>query len=216
MPTLNNDEFSALIATPVQYSRSMGAPKYVTTTASEVKNASGGYKFEKHECVVEVFHTSTTLPAALSGPKVMPCYPEEVQSAVNAIWSGPTIIGRTGTLAAYTGTSDVTTTFNIELHRELEGGDVGNIEKLIAYMKAGCYPKYSSGALLPPVTIFKFGNMWMRGRLSSVTDTWKLPIIDKQYAICSVAISMTSIDSRIIDASDFLSGSAKVGMGHFI
>ena len=133
--------------------------------------------FEDGECCVCVVHTHSALSPDFSKYVNLPCYPEEISNTVEALWATQTILGRTGTINAFTGTSDISTNFSFDLHKEMiipasnkEGrnNDVENINELIAYIKSGCYPSYGSSILSPTYVLWKFGQTIITGRLKSV------------------------------------------------
>lgn len=185
------------------------------------------YKFENEECLFRVKWSRGAEEIKL------PCYPEEVSEQVSPNWSPQNPIGRVGSVFAYTGTSDVSYSFSFDLHAELcnytgvsnvlkgtiESGrdhltdiDVGDMNIIIKKLKSACYPEVGSGGgLTPPKVQFKFGELYMTGRLDSVNINWKLPIIDKQYAVCTVSVSLTSAHSKILSKSDIQSASSRAG-----
>lgn len=140
----------------------------------------------------------------------LPCYPEEITEQVNATWSTQNIIGRTGTLAAYTGTEDITVSFSFDLHREMEiqsnstGSDPATIDFVVSALKAACYPLYGPSTMKPPLVMFKFGNLEIDGRLTSLGITRKGPIINDFYAVYSLSVSLATISNKVRDANDIL------------
>lgn len=146
----------------------------------------------------------------------LPCYPEEVANNVEATWQETTIPGRTGSINVYNSTSDVRTTFSFDMHREMNISSTqapsteNQIDYALKVMKSGVYPRYATSGLHAPFTIFKFGNMIISGRLLSVGDTWKKPIINGNYMVCSVSISMSHVVKQIIDCKDIINKTNKV------
>lgn len=182
------------------------------------------YNFEPYECAIAIQYGAFEDP-----PFVvlnLPCYPEEVAADVSSSWSEQTIIGRTGTLAAYTGTSNVKSSFSFDLHRDMMVPNASNgsapfgedIDEIISKIKSGCYPQYGNNVLQPPRVTWKFGDMYISGRLDSVHEIWKTPIIKGAYAICSLSIQMTSATKKIVDRSHIArtaaSGSARNARSH--
>ena len=180
------------------------------------------YKFEPHECAVAIQYG----PFDDTPFKIMdlPCYAEEVSNSVSSSWSEQSIIGRTGALEAYTGTTDVDSSFSFDLHRDMQlpgsysdiYGD--KIDELVSMIKSACYPKYGNNLLQPPRVTWKFGDMYISGRLKSVTDVWKGPIIHRAYAICTLSIQMTSAVRKIVDHREVAraaeSGNARNARSH--
>ena len=183
------------------------------------------YKFVDGECCVEVSWTAKGETTSVFSN--LPCYAEEVQNSVAANWSGMQVIGRTGQLFSYTGASDVSCSFTLKLHRELcltennpkvgSRSNMKTIDQIIAIIKSGCYPKYGSNTLRPPRTTFKFGDFWITGKLTSVSDSWEGPIIGKKYAMCTLSIQMESAATRIVDAEDIYGGTTMHSVrGHYV
>jgi len=167
-----------------------------------------GYNFADGECIISIEYGSFVNYGEIR-IKNLPCYPDEVSNQVSASWQEQSIIGRTGNLVAYTGTSDIQTSFNFDLHREhpilgLSDSSGKEIDSLITLIKSGCYPRYGSNMLYPPVTTFKFGDLWVRGRLLSVSDSWKKPIVNGSYTICTISVQMNSISRMIVSADDLI------------
>lgn len=175
------------------------------------------YDFQNHECAIAVRYGEGSPPEIRN----LPCYPEEVESSVSATWSEQSVIGRVGSLSAYTGTSDVTSSFSFDLHREMQiynGGTVNlgdnQIDELIRFIKSTCYPMYGTNILLAPRVLWKFGDMYISGRVTQVSYRWKSPIIDKAYSLCTLSINMTSTDKRIISYKDVRDSSIVGTRGH--
>ena len=183
-------------------------------------NALNYNPFESGECGVLVEFGSIASFSDKGNTNVywsdLPCYPEEVANNVEATWQETTIPGRTGSLNVYNSTSDVRTNFSFDMHREMSisSTQASNTENQIDYalkvMKSGVYPRYATSGLHAPFTIFKFGNMIISGRLLSVGDTWKKPIINGNYMVCSVSISMSQVVKPIIDCTDIINKTNKV------
>ena len=167
---------------------------------------------EVGECSVAIYYgTNIDLDRGNSVLTMnLPCYPEEVSNSVEATWNSQSVIGRVGSLNVYTGTSDIQTSFSFDLHREMPvpGGNSAteevSVDRLIRIIKSGCYPRYGSNTLDPPYTIWKFGDMFISGRLISVHDTWKLPIVKGAYAVCSLSVTMTSATRGIVDYTNVM------------
>lgn len=181
------------------------------------------YKFDRLECAVVILHGNNRAISEI------PAYPEEISSSVQASWNEQTIIGRTGTIKAYTGTSDVSSSFSFDLHREMfienvypatSGSDPyafeNKVDALVRILKTGCYPAYGANRLDPPRTLFKFGDLYVSGIMTDFQIVWKKPIIEKSYSLCTVQISMKSADRRIIDYKDVERGEYVTTRGHML
>lgn len=161
------------------------------------------------ECCVAVSHSTGLNGISFPDHANLPCYPEEISSTVEGIWATQSILGRTGTINAFTGTSDISINFSFDLHREMpvqyyKDSPYTNVDAIIAYIKSGCYPKYGAGSLTPPYVIWKFGQTIISGRLKSVSDVWKKPIINQLYQVCTLSISMESATVGIASANGVL------------
>lgn len=134
---------------------------------------------------------------------VLPCYPESLSDNVNPMWNQQQILGRTASIAAYTGTGDLTYTFSFKLHREMCDDDsVNSIEEVIQFLRKTVYPKYKQTGLLPPLTKFVFGQTAMSGYVTSFGATWELPIIDGLYQVCTIQLGLTSDPNKVYDSTD--------------
>ena len=67
-----------------------------------------------------------------------------------------------------------------------------------------CYPQYTSKGLVPPTTYFVFGQMILKGYITSYQTEWKKPIINTFYGWNSVSISMECYPDSIISAKDII------------
>lgn len=182
-------------------------------------NALNYNPFESGECAVLVEFGSIANFGDKRNAGVywsdLPCYADEVSNSVEATWQETTIPGRTGSINVYNSTSDVRTTFSFDMHREMNVSSTqtsteNKIDYALKVMKSGVYPLYRPSGLQPPFTIFKFGNMIISGRLLSVQDTWKKPIVNGNYMVCSVSISMAHVIKQVIDATDIMYETNKV------
>lgn len=78
-----------------------------------------------------------------------------------------------------------------------------NINKML---QMSCYPQYTSSGLIPPTTYFIFGQMILKGFVSSYQTDWKKPIINTFYGWNSVSIQMYCYPDTIISADEMISG----------
>lgn len=131
----------------------------------------------------------------------LPCYPDEISDSISVNWSDVSIIGRTPILA-YNSTGLRNISFSMDLHLDMYNGygtvysaiDLSHkVKVLLKNLRAAAYPIYSSSGLKPPMVIFKFGNLMMKGVLRSISFQWKKPIIDGCYSLCSVSVNMDEI-----------------------
>ena len=67
---------------------------------------------EEGECCVAVSHSVGLSGITFSDYANLPCYPEEISNTVEGIWATQSILGRTGTINAFTGTSDISVNFS--------------------------------------------------------------------------------------------------------
>lgn len=71
-------------------------------------------------------------------------------------------------------------------------------------LQISCYPQYTSQGLIPPTTYFIFGQMILKGFVTSYQTEWKKPIINTFYGWNSVSISMECYPDTIISARDII------------
>ena len=177
------------------------------------------YQFEPNECSFRMYNEKSSNPGGDTpfADIALPCYAQEVSESVTANWGTQSILGRTGSLFAYTGTSDTSFTFSMDLHMEyywqIEGLSMDATEsdpvppaerkfnKCITMLKATAYPNYGSSLAKPTRVRFKFGSLIMDGKVDSVNVVWKMPIIDKKYAVATATVNMSSASSTILSAS---------------
>ena len=166
------------------------------------------YNFENNECAIAVQYG----PFSKIEVRNLPCYAQEVNKSVTSSWNETTIIGRTGSLVAYTGTSDVRSSFSFDLHREMfipntsaylpENYTDNKIDELIRFINSAVYPLYGNNLLWPARVVWKFGDMYISGRLVEFGAVWKGAIVNKKYSVCTLNVQMVSTDSKIIGYSD--------------
>lgn len=179
---------------------------------ADYRHSYGSWQpLEEGECCVAVSHSTGLNGISFPDYANLPCYPEEIANTVEGIWATQSILGRTGTINAFTGTSDISISFSFDLHREMpvqyanyKDCPYTNVDAVIAYIKSGCYPKYGAGSLTPPYVVWKFGQTIISGRLKSVSDVWKKPIINQLYVLCTLSITMESATVGIANANGVL------------
>ena len=71
-------------------------------------------------------------------------------------------------------------------------------------LQIACYPQYTSKGLIPPTTYFIFGQMILKGYVTSYQTEWKKPILNTFYGWNSVSITMECYPDTIISASDII------------
>ena len=71
-------------------------------------------------------------------------------------------------------------------------------------LQIACYPQYTSKGLIPPTTYFVFGQMILKGYVTSYQTEWKKPILNTFYGWNSVSITMECYPDTIISASDII------------
>lgn len=71
-------------------------------------------------------------------------------------------------------------------------------------LQISCYPQYTKIGMIPPTTYFIFGQMILKGFVSSYQTEWKKPIINSFYGWNSVSISMLCYPDGIISAKDMI------------
>ena len=73
-------------------------------------------------------------------------------------------------------------------------------------LQAACYPQYTSSGLIPPITYFVFGQMILKGYVTSYSTTWKKPILNTFYGYNSVDINMECFPDSIVSAASIIHG----------
>lgn len=190
------------------------------------------YQFEPGECSFRLYSGKSSDPAKdISFADVdLPCYAQEVSESVTANWGTQSILGRAGSLFAYTGTSDTSFTFSMDLHMEyywqIKGFSMDvtpfnpvppaeqEFDKCITMLKASAYSTYSdfkdeaTGEVVslpaPTRVRFKFGTMILDGKVDTVNVVWKMPIINKKYAVATATVNMSSASSTILSTKNFI------------
>lgn len=123
----------------------------------------------------------------------LPVIPVEFSETNGAKFNPVPLLGRSVDYQIYQGSSREIT-FTLNLHAELLK-DYGNLDLLtiIADLNSCCYPGYDSGnhTVKPPEIAFKIGKFSIRGIISSISNTWKLPIINNEYQNCDLSITIT-------------------------
>lgn len=130
----------------------------------------------------------------------LPCYPEEISDGIEAQWSDVNIVGRSSPISAYTGTSYRHLSFNFDMHREMMSND--GVNNAIRLLRASVFPQYLESGLKPTISIIRLGEFKVRGIVRSVNMTWKKPIIDRKYQVCSVSISIDQIPDMVYGFGD--------------
>lgn len=71
-------------------------------------------------------------------------------------------------------------------------------------LQISCYPQYTSKGLIPPTTYFIFGQMILKGYVTSYQTEWKKPILNSFYGWNSVSITMECYPDTIISAQQMI------------
>lgn len=75
-------------------------------------------------------------------------------------------------------------------------------------LQMSCYPQYTKQGLIPPTTYFIFGQMILKGYVTSYSTEWKKPIINTFYGWNSVSINMQCYPDKLISARDMILNSS--------
>jgi hypothetical protein len=134
----------------------------------------------------------------------LPCYPDEVSDSTSSNWTDQSILGRSSPIEAFTGTSARGVSFSFDLHRDMDGPDYSsnNIEKILEVLRSSVYPEYTSPGFVPIIVLFVFGEFKVRGAVKSVDFTWKKPIIDGYYSVCSVSVKVDEMPTSVRGSSE--------------
>lgn len=151
----------------------------------------------------------------------LPCYPDEISDSTNVNWAETGIIGRSTPIYSYTSTSARSISFSFDLHREMpkylgerNSNNLYDIEGILQVLRKCAYPNYANAGLKPPIVTFRFGKFKTRGIVTSVGYTWKKPIVDKQYQLCSVSISMYETPNSVWGANELYSSMNPFNVGN--
>lgn len=152
----------------------------------------------------------------------LPCYPDEIGDSTSVNWAETGIVGRSTPIYSYTSTSARAISFSFDLHREMPKdlskrtgtGDLYNIENIIKVLRKCAYPNYENSGLKPPIVMFRFGKFKTKGIVTNVSFTWKKPIVNKQYQLCSVSISMYETPNSIYGANNLYSSMNPFNVGN--
>lgn len=128
----------------------------------------------------------------------LPSYPDDISDSTSSNWSDENIIGRSSPMSAYTGTGYRGVSFSFLLHREMDG----DIEAGLKAIRSSLYPSYLSAGLNPPITVFRFGDFYVKGIVRSVQYVWQKPIIRSEYQVCNVSVSIDTTPSKVMSATD--------------
>lgn len=165
-------------------------------------------------CYVQVQFGNTNSPVK-SKRMFLPVYPLDISNSFATNYASSTIIGRTGQISAYNSTNDVTTSFNLHLHRELRVYNEGDnkIDEIVSLIESAQYPYYdtTSGHSYAPIVTYKFGDTLIRGKQTSANTQWSGPKIDGKYMECTINISVTNLPNKVIDYNDIVSTSPRGG-----
>ena len=158
------------------------------------------------ECFMTLYHVGDQPDTTY-----LPSYPDELSDSTSVNWSESGIIGRSVPIYAYTSTSSRNISFSFDLHREMpvsldsSQSEIFDIENIIKRIRQCAYPTYANSGLKPPIVSFRFGKFRVKGIITNVGFTWKKPIINQLYQLCSVSISMYETPNGVPSAADLAS-----------
>lgn len=164
-----------------------------------------------NECYVYI----STMGQGSDGKRMwLPCYPDSIgDNSESPSWQSVSIIGRSP-IVAYTGYSARSISFTMTLHRDMRTAGTGtaqtasSIENILKNLRAAVRPNYTQSGLRPPLVIFRFGTLTIRGYVTSLSHSWKKPIIDKQYSLCDVSVSVTEIINPEMSDAAYITSSS--------
>lgn len=144
----------------------------------------------------------------------IPCYPDEFQESTSANWSQQEILGRGAPIYSYSSTNSRNVNFNFTMHREMESTD--KIERILSMIRASVYAYETNSGLYPVLTTFIFGRAGVRGIVRNVGFNWKTPIIDDEYQVCDVSVSIDEVPTVYKDANNLatISNNKEFKLGH--
>lgn len=76
-------------------------------------------------------------------------------------------------------------------------------------LQIACYPQYTSKGLIPPTTYFVFGQMILKGYVTSYSTSWKKPILNTFYGWNTVTIAMECYPDTIVSAKNIITNASE-------
>lgn len=128
------------------------------------------------------------------------CWPEEISDNTSATWSDTTIPGRSSPISAYAATGYRSVSFSLTLHREAD--EKPGMDYFIQVLRMGLYPKYVKNGVVPPITTVIAGEFRVKGILRSLNMSWKKPVIDENYQVCDLSVSIDELPPSVYGKSD--------------
>lgn len=159
------------------------------------------------ECFMIIEHPEWDRNGANIFP--LPCYPDNINESQVGNWSEQSPLGRSSPISAFTGTSYREISLNLKLHREMCNGDEQYIDNILIEMRRSVYPHYIKQGLMPPLATFQFGEFRCKGYVKNVSFNWQKPIIDGNYQVCDVSLSVVDVPDSVKSASDISKASRK-------
>lgn len=164
---------------------------------------NSAFNSERSSCWVKLeFNGSSSItPIKYS----LPVYPEDITNSITTNYASYDIIGRSGQISAYNSTGDVTSSFSLHLHREINvtGSDVvtdrNNIDAIVSLIEAAQYPAYDSSGFYAPIITYKFGDTVISGKQTSINTKWSGPKINGMYMNVVLTISVTNLPTQVLD-----------------
>lgn len=136
----------------------------------------------------------------------LPNYPDEISDSGSANYSEESLLGRSSPLVSYTNTGFREVSFSFDVHREEL--DSNGIDKLLKIIRASVYPTYNGAAALrPTITTVRLGDFYVKGITKSYSFTWKKPIIDNKYQVCTISMTISHVIDKAYSMSDIVGSS---------
>lgn len=133
----------------------------------------------------------------------LPNYPDEISDSGSANYSEESLLGRSSPLVSYTNTGFREVSFSFDVHREEL--DSNGIDKLLKIIRASVYPTYKdTAALRPTITVVRLGDFYVKGITKSYSFTWKKPIIDDKYQVCTISMTISHVIDKAYSMSDII------------
>lgn len=130
----------------------------------------------------------------------IPNYPDEISDSGSANYSEENILGRSSPLISYTGTGFREVQFSFDIHRE----EFNGIDKLLRIARSSVYPNYGTSYMKPTITSVRLGDFYARGVTRSYGFTWKKPIVNGKYQVCTVSLSIADIPNKAYSMNDII------------
>lgn len=121
--------------------------------------------------------------------KSLPIIPEEISVSNSASFDSVSMLGRSVDYQVYNG-SNRSVSLSLTLHADLLNYYKIDIRDVVSYIESCNYPQYSENKVGAPEISFSTNNIYIKGILKSCEVSWKLPVIDNVYQLCTLSLGI--------------------------